>query len=238
MTKLLVSVRSAEEALAAEAGGADLIDVKEPSAGPLGAANAATIAEIVGAVGLRRPISAAGGEAIDCARGSIPSGIAFIKFGFSQTASFSRRELSDLLGALDKRIADSGARLVVAAYADAEAAVAPPPEALLDAAIAHHAAGFLIDTWRKDGRCLWDHVAASEAAALASRARDAGLLAVLAGSLREHDLETACECGADYAAVRGAACRDDRNSEVQADKVRRLQVRLCAVQQRCATSDK
>ena len=35
----LVSVRSPEEALAALEGGADLIDVKEPSRGPLGAAD-------------------------------------------------------------------------------------------------------------------------------------------------------------------------------------------------------
>ena len=35
-TRLLVSVRSADEAEAAIAGGADVIDVKEPSHGPLG----------------------------------------------------------------------------------------------------------------------------------------------------------------------------------------------------------
>ena len=36
MTRLLVSVRSAAEALAALAGDADLIDVKEPAGGSLG----------------------------------------------------------------------------------------------------------------------------------------------------------------------------------------------------------
>ena len=36
MTKLLVSVRDAAEAIDALAGGADLIDVKEPLAGSLG----------------------------------------------------------------------------------------------------------------------------------------------------------------------------------------------------------
>ena len=36
---LLVSVRSADEAIAALAGGADVIDVKEPNRGALGAAD-------------------------------------------------------------------------------------------------------------------------------------------------------------------------------------------------------
>ena len=36
MTRLLVSVRSVDEALVAAAGGADFIDLKEPSQGALG----------------------------------------------------------------------------------------------------------------------------------------------------------------------------------------------------------
>ena len=47
MTKLLVSVRSVAEARIALAGGVDLIDVKEPRRGSLGAADAGIIAEIV-----------------------------------------------------------------------------------------------------------------------------------------------------------------------------------------------
>ena len=50
MTKLLVSVRDAAEARLAVEAGVDLIDVKEPSAGPLGAAAAETLAEIAAAV--------------------------------------------------------------------------------------------------------------------------------------------------------------------------------------------
>jgi uncharacterized protein (UPF0264 family) len=62
MMNLLVSVRSAAEAEAALAGGAGLIDVKEPARGALGRADAAVIAAVVRAVGGRRPVSAALGE--------------------------------------------------------------------------------------------------------------------------------------------------------------------------------
>ena len=62
---LLVSVRSAAEALAALAGGADVIDVKEPNQGSLGAADDDTISAVVRAVAGRAPVSAALGELVD-----------------------------------------------------------------------------------------------------------------------------------------------------------------------------
>ena len=62
MAGLLVSVRSAAEAQTALAGGAALIDVKEPERGPLGRADDATVAEVVAAVASRCPVSAALGE--------------------------------------------------------------------------------------------------------------------------------------------------------------------------------
>ena len=55
MTRLLVSVRSAEEAADAVSAGADLIDVKEPSAGSLGAATPEVVAAVMEAVAGRRP---------------------------------------------------------------------------------------------------------------------------------------------------------------------------------------
>ena len=48
--KLLVSVRNATEAAAARAGGADIIDAKEPAAGALGAVRLTTFEDIVDAV--------------------------------------------------------------------------------------------------------------------------------------------------------------------------------------------
>src|SRR3712207_4897772 len=59
--QLLVSVRSAEEAEAALAGGADLIDVKEPRGGSLGRAEDWVLAGVLRRVSGRRPVSAAMG---------------------------------------------------------------------------------------------------------------------------------------------------------------------------------
>src|SRR5262245_58070807 len=93
---LLVSVRSADEALAAVAGGADVIDIKEPNRGPLGAADHQTIADIVRAVDNRAPVTAAMGELVDllpmlstnrCE--PMPAGVALAKIGLSQCRSLN-----------------------------------------------------------------------------------------------------------------------------------------------------
>src|SRR5262245_44632800 len=80
---LLVSVRSAEEAEAALAGSADLIDVKEPSRGSLGRADEATIAAVMRAVGGRRPVSAALGELRDDPSPCSIPGLTYVKWGLA-----------------------------------------------------------------------------------------------------------------------------------------------------------
>ena len=85
MTGLLVSVRDVDEANAALLGGADIIDIKEPKQGPLGAASLQTIWQIFEFVDGRAPVSAACGELCD---GSNPAAsdlppLAFVKIGLS-----------------------------------------------------------------------------------------------------------------------------------------------------------
>ncbi|HNI07365.1 MAG TPA: (5-formylfuran-3-yl)methyl phosphate synthase, partial [Thiobacillaceae bacterium] len=67
MSGWLASVTGAEEARLALAAGADLIDCKNPAAGALGALPRATVAEVLAAVGGRRPVSATIGDFPDMA---------------------------------------------------------------------------------------------------------------------------------------------------------------------------
>src|SRR5204863_2047675 len=86
MTGLLVSVRSAAEAELALAGGADIIDVKEPRRGALGPADPIVWKEILERVAGRVPVSAALGELhSDAIRGyaSGAAGFAYAKIGLS-----------------------------------------------------------------------------------------------------------------------------------------------------------
>lgn len=226
MTRLIVSVRNADEAAAALAAGADLIDVKEPTRGPLGAADRDVIEEVISTVGGQAPVSAAGGEATLASRAALPGGLDFVKFGFADAGSLAIDELLVLVSRCRQVASESGGRLIVGAYADFEAAQAPPPERLSAAAVATRAAGVLIDTWDKDQGGLWDFLAAAEASRMIAEARERGLLFVLAGSLREEPFSRAAALGPDYCAVRGAACRGARTGAVDGELVRQLRRRL------------
>src|SRR4051812_30438336 len=107
---LLVSVRSAAEAEAALAGGADLIDVKEPARGPLGRADDAVIDAVVASVAGRRPVSAALGELAERG-GPLPAGCRYVKWGL---AGLTREWREDLEAAQRS----SGGRGVIVGYAD------------------------------------------------------------------------------------------------------------------------
>jgi hypothetical protein len=63
--RLLISVANAAEASDALAGGADIIDAKEPLAGALGAVSVKVLREIHAAVAGARPVTAALGDASD-----------------------------------------------------------------------------------------------------------------------------------------------------------------------------
>src|SRR4029077_12704545 len=92
--RLLVSVRGSVEARAAVAGGADVIDAKDPDRGPLGAVRADQLAAIRREVGAARPVSAALGDARDdaavAAAAAAASGLAFVKLGFGGVTSEAR----------------------------------------------------------------------------------------------------------------------------------------------------
>src|SRR6185295_10382030 len=94
--QLLVSVASGAEALAAFAGGADVIDAKDPLAGALGAVSPEMLREIYGAVAGRRPVTAALGDAadeatIECAAHAFAAaGALLVKVGFAGIADAGR----------------------------------------------------------------------------------------------------------------------------------------------------
>ena len=78
MPRLLISVRNVDEAQLALAGGADLIDIKEPLRGSLGQADSSVIREIAFTIGPRAPLSAALGELLGSS-GEIPPANGFFK---------------------------------------------------------------------------------------------------------------------------------------------------------------
>jgi uncharacterized protein (UPF0264 family) len=224
---LLVSVRSAEEALAALAGGADLIDVKEPSRGPLGRADDAVIAEVVQVVAGRKPVSAALGElpAFPHTTGKLPAGLSYWKWGL---AGWNQTEQSPWPGRLlweavsQEGYPPHGFRAVLVAYADWERAKSPPPEVVLKASRPHRWGAFLLDTFEKDGSTLLDWLSLTPLTRLRDQCREIGLRIALAGSLGVNEIERLRPLQPDWFAVRGAACTGGRAGVVDEAKVREL----------------
>lgn len=220
---LLVSVRSVDEARAAVEGGASLIDVKEPARGPLGRAEVGVWAAVRAVVPEGISMSVALGELSEWTRGDTPgdgsfAGIAYRKLGLAGGGRIWRdrwKAIRDLAGA--------GRVWVAVAYSDWQRASAPPPEHVLDEALAvDDCAAVLVDTWDKarpsdldDTWLPW-----------VTRARQGGLRVALAGGLGESDIERLAVLAPDWFAVRGAACRDgQRRGQIDPDRVAKLVAR-------------
>jgi (5-formylfuran-3-yl)methyl phosphate synthase len=226
--RLLVSVKSAEEAEAALAGGADFIDAKDPAAGALGAVSLDVLRGIHSTVAGLKPVSAALGDAVDepaierDARAYALAGASLVKIGFAGISN--RSSVTALLDAA-KRGATSNAGVIAVAYADADRAASADLWQIVDAAASAGATGVLLDTADKHGPGLRALMTGATLASWVAAAHDAGLLVALAGKLSADDLEFVGDAGADIAGVRGAACEGERTGRVVADRVRSLRRR-------------
>lgn len=224
--RLLVSVASADDAREAVAGGADIIDAKDPGMGALGAVTLVRLAEIRDAVGGARPLTAALGDAVDgasietLAAAYAGTGAGLVKIGLLGTTSVTRAVA--LASAAVRGAATSASGVVVVAYADAPRARSISRTDVIDVAARSGARGVLLDTLDKDGPGLIGVVSPSDLALWSSAARAAGLLVAVAGKLTASDLPFVRESGADIAGVRGAACAGGRSGCVSTTLVRAL----------------
>jgi uncharacterized protein (UPF0264 family) len=228
---LLVSVRSAAEALTSLAGGADVIDVKEPNAGSLGAADDNTISAIVRAVDGRAPVSAALGELVDLIDSpnhhgiqTLVDGLALFKIGLAQCAKLNswQTRWRSTIETMTSTSSGENARAVAVVYADWRAAQSPSPQDILSAAIQCCCPALLIDTWDKSAGALFDHWSAGELQGFITEVRSHDIAIVLAGSLTPRNVTTAALLGPNLVAVRTAACEGGRAGTVSEIKVREL----------------
>lgn len=224
--RLLVSVSSAHEASAALAGGADIVDAKNPLAGPLGPVTADVFGEIHAAVAGLRLVTAALGDVVreaDTERAAVAfcsAGAALVKIGFSGISDPRRVEALTAAAVRGAQAGRSGATGVVAvAYADAERVGSLPATRFVDLAARAGASGLLLDTADKAGPGLRGLISADALAEWVGEAHDAGLLVALAGKLGPDDLAFVRDAGADIAGVRGAACEKSRIGRVSVSRV-------------------
>lgn len=223
MTKLLASVTDVGEAMLALESGADIIDLKNPAQGALGALPLDTIRQAVRAVDGRRPVSATIGDLpmrpdllVDRVRATLATGVDIVKVGFfGQTVGLECAwALAPLAGA--------GARMVAVLFADQH-----PDFKLLPVLGQAGFHGAMLDTVAKDGKRLTDHFAPDDLRNFVVATHNLSMLAGLAGSLSPADISLLASLRPDYLGFRGALCENgDRGSSLQTSRLIQLKSML------------
>ena len=211
--KLLISPLNEKEASEAIAGGADIIDVKNPQEGPLGANFPWVIRRIREITPKNISVSCTLGEAPNlpgsislAALGAASLGVDYVKVGLygiktPQEAVFLLQNVNKAAKECNPKI-----KVVAAGYADAERIGALDPLLIPEIASLAQVDLAMIDTAVKDGKNLFNFLAVKQLEKFVDEAHKLGLEAALAGSLRKQDLPMVYGLGADVAGLRGAAC--------------------------------
>lgn len=228
--KLLVSPKDVEEAKAVIRGNADIVDVKNPKEGSLGANFPWVIKSIKELVekekGDGMKISAAignfdykPGTASLAALGAAAAGAEYIKVGLFKIKT--RQEAIDLLTGVVKAVKDFAPtkKVVSAFYSDYKRinSVSPFEIAAIGEEVDIDVA--MVDTGIKDGRTTLEFLSEEELKTFVSDSKALGLETALAGSLKFEDIPAIKAIEPDILGVRGMVCGGNREDRVKAELV-------------------
>ena len=230
MTAFLASVASPCEAASVLSAGVDILDLKDPSKGALGAWPVDEIAGAVKMVAGQIPVSATVGDLplapetlCQAVRETAQTGVDFVKVGFFLSGDLGA-DAGDVglclsaLGVAAREIAEKDCALVAVFFADQvfEASW------VVDAARAGFK-GVMLDTADKTSGGLRAHMDAAGLEEFVTMSRENGLFSGLAGSLRLEDVAPLLDMGPDYLGFRGALCRQhERTAIIDAAAVERI----------------
>lgn len=229
--KLLISPTDEKEAAEAVAGGADIIDVKNPKEGALGASFPWVIKRIRAITPKGIEVSCAIGDVLNfpcavslAALGAATTGVDYVKVGLYGVKT--KEEAVYLMQNVTKAVKDynSSIKVVATGYADAKRVGSVNPMLVPDIARKAEADVAMIDTAVKDGKNLFAFLTTDQFKSFVDATHAHGLKAALAGSLRQENLPAIYALGADIVGLRGAACTNgDRvNGRITRENVRVL----------------
>lgn len=204
MTGMLASVNSVAEALLVLDAGVDIIDLKQPALGALGALDIATVKRIVAEINGRCPISATIGDlpmqpdpVFNAVQAMAGTGVDYIKIGFFPGGDWQGtiKKLSALTG--------QNRALIAVLFADTQ-----PDFSIMGLLKDAGFTGVMLDTMDKRKGPLTQLMAKMEIAQFITQAKAPQLLCGLAGSLRLADIPGLMPYQADYLGFRGALCQE------------------------------
>lgn len=219
MIKFLASVTGPEEAETVIEGGADLVDLKDPAKGALGAVSPDVLHATIERVAGRREISAVAGDLPMepvAVRRAVEARLAadYVKIGLFPAPRGARLSVIEALASFAVQT-----RLIAVFFADGE-----PDFTLLPALAEAGFAGAMIDTLGKGSGRLLTHLDAAALGAFVTKARCLGLITGLAGSLEPPDVPRLAVLKPDYLGFRSALTLGPRDAAVDLGAVRAIRV--------------
>jgi uncharacterized protein (UPF0264 family) len=216
MAKILISVTSIAEAQLALDCGADIIDLKDPSAGALGALPLSLIQAIASHINGRKLVSATIGDLpmdtemiVKRVTLLAETNVDYIKIGFFEAADFN-----ECLAAL-KLVTQNGIKLIAVLFAEYYY-----PESLLDAIKKAGFIGIMLDTAKKNGQTFFDYYSVKQSKEFANKILALDLTFGLAGSLKLENLIMAQQFNPSYIGFRGGVCDENkRQLALSAEKI-------------------
>lgn len=215
---MLASVTSIEEALIALDADVDMVDLKNPATGALGALDHALVKDIVHAINHRSTVSATIGDLpmqpeliFEATKTMLKTGVDIVKIGF-----FGQLHHAECLNAL-KPLADKH-KFIAVLFADEE-----PDLSILPIIAQVGFYGVMLDTADKRNGHLRSHLDLVQLKEFVANALTLGLEAGLAGSIQENHIQELCGVAPSYLGFRGALCeRNQRTLSLNATKVKTI----------------
>ena len=220
MTGFLASVSSVDEARQVRFLGVDVIDLKDPNKGALGALDEDSVRSIAALIGNRTTLSATIGDLPSYAAGLESAvtrmhacGVDIVKVGVFDTS------ISPFALSACNRLTDRQIRIVLVFFAEFH-----PLD--IDFRRLKHTGitGVMLDTCEKANGNLRQKMDDETLSEFVINARRAGLVSGLAGSLTDEDIPPLLRFSPDYLGFRGALCKQLRRN-MQIDKVKVVGIR-------------
>ncbi|HIF51288.1 MAG TPA: hypothetical protein EYQ42_07165 [Thiotrichaceae bacterium] len=223
MTGMLASVMSVAEAEVVLDANVDIIDIKNPHEGALGALDINTVKEIVKRVNGNILTSATIGDIksddsnlSDYIINMAGTGVDYVKVGL-----FDDKPAESFVNTISDA-ANKGIKLVIVMFAEnynGTESISP----LLQSGIT----GIMLDTKEKKGRNLCAILTDIELQKFVKEAKKYNLLTGLAGSLKFEDIFSLLDLNSDYLGFRGALCSEsDRIKSINEEQVKRIRAAI------------
>jgi uncharacterized protein (UPF0264 family) len=211
MTGMLASVNSIAEALLVLSANVDIIDLKQPASGALGALDSDLVEQIVTGIDGRCPVSATIGDlpmqpdlVFNAVKTMAKTGVDYIKIGFFPEG--------DWLGTVNKlaELSQQNIALIAVLFADSQ-----PDLSIVDSLKDAGFTGVMLDTMNKQNGSLLQTMEKTKIGQFVRLAKARQLLCGLAGSLKREDIPVLLPYLPDYLGFRGALCRQhDRTAQL------------------------